>query len=257
MTTRTETFDPGAGPIRLAIRLSKADVHLVPVDDGPITVELTGRDPDRVRVELAGTTLTISEETTTRFRAPVDAVTVRLGAGASVDASLAVGELEADLALDQVRVKTASGDVRLGEVGGRLEAKTASGDLRVDRVRGQADISTASGDVRLGEVSGAVDCTCASGDVLIDHADGDVTVRTASGDLRVGRFAGRKLSCNSMSGDASIDVAPGRRVRYQLDSLSGDVRTSGGRGQPAPDAQTVDIKIKSMSGDLVLGVSEH
>lgn len=255
MSTRTETFELGTDPIRLEVRLAKADLHVVRGDDQTAVVELSGRDPDRVRVELGGTTLVVAEESS-RFRASVDAVTVRVPAGTSLDVTLGVGELDCDAPVDQVRLRTASGDVRIAESTGRVEAKTASGDLRLDRAHGDVTVTTASGDVRLGHVGGRCACTSASGDVHIAVADDDLSVRTASGDVRVGHFAGRAFQSSSMSGDVAIDVAPGRRVRYQFDSLTGEVRTRGGKSEASPDARTIEIEARSMSGDLSLGVSE-
>lgn len=257
MSTRTETFTLGPSPLRVEIRLSKADLHVVETPtEGEASVELTGREPDRVRIELAGTTLSVVEEGATRFRAPVDAVTVRVPPGTSLESSLGVGDLIADVPLDRVRLKTAAGDVRLGEVTGRCETKTAAGDVRIEHVGDDVSISTASGDVRIGRVDGACECTSAAGDVVLGRAEGDVTVRTASGDLRVERFAGRALEANSMSGDVAVDVAPGRRVRYDFQSMTGDVRTRGGKDEPDPDASTAEIRVRSMSGDLALGVSD-
>lgn len=255
MSTRSETFRVGSTPLRLEVRLSKADVRVLATDtEGEVSVELTGRDPERVRVELGGATLSVVEDGT-RFRSAVDTATFRVPAGTSLESSLGVGDLVADVALAEVHVKTASGDVRLAEVTGWCEAKTAAGDLRIDEVD-EVMISTASGDVRIGAVKGSCECTTASGDVVLGRADGDVTVRTASGDLRVARFGGRTLEANSMSGDIAVDVAPGRRVRYDFQSMTGDVRTRGGKSEPDPDATTAEIRVRSMSGDLDLGVSD-
>ena len=256
--SRTETFALGPDPLRIEVRLSKADLHLVQSGaDDQATVELAGRHPDQVRVQLSGTTLHVTEESAGRFRAAVDTVTVRAPAGSSLDASLGTGDLACDLQLGALRLRTASGDARVGHVAGRCEIKTASGDVTVACCGSDATITTASGDVRLERAEHDVTCTSASGDVTIGTAEDDVSLRTASGDLRVERFGGRSLEATSMSGDLVVDVVPGRRVRYDFQSMTGETRTRGGKSEPDPDAPVVEIRAKSMSGDLVLGVADR
>ncbi|MDX1659797.1 MAG: DUF4097 family beta strand repeat-containing protein [Nitriliruptorales bacterium] len=254
--SRIETFDLGPDPLRIEVRLSKADLHLVPSGThNQVTVELAGRHPEQVRVQLSGTSLHIVEESSGRFRAAVDTVTIRAPEGSSLDAALGTGDVTSDVRLGDLRLRTASGDARIGHVRGRCEVKTASGDVTVACCGSDATITTASGDVRLDLAEHDVTCTSASGDVTIGTAEDDVSLRTASGDLRIERFGGRTLEAKSMSGDLVVDVVPGRRVRYDFQSMTGETRTRGGRSEPDPDAPVVEIHAKSMSGDLVLGVA--
>ena len=93
----------------------------------------------------------------------------------------------------------------------------------------------------------------------MEKADGTLTARTAAGDIHVARFSGRELETKSMSGDVEVNVVPGRRVRYDFDSLSGKLRTRGGEGSsstPEGERLPVDIRVKTLTGDLTLGVTE-
>ena len=260
MSSRRETFELAAGTPRLEARLSKADLHIVASEDEhALVVELTGSNPDEVRVEQCGSTVSVIEESSRRFRSPVGSVTVWLPAGGIVDVALGVGDLTVDATLEGLRVRTASGDVRVVEVTDRCEAKTASGDLRIEHIGNSADITTASGNVRIGSVGGDCTCTSAAGDVTVTEADGTLTARTAAGDIHVSRFSGRELKTKSMSGDVEVHVVPGRRVRYDFDSLSGKLRTRGGQEPsetPEEERLPVDIRVKTLTGDLTLGVTE-
>ena len=48
-----------------------------------------------------------------------------------------------------VRVSTAGGDIRIGDIGGNVYARTSGGDLTVGRVTGEVDGRTSGGDSKM------------------------------------------------------------------------------------------------------------
>jgi hypothetical protein len=104
----------------------------------------------------------------------------------------------------EVKAETASGDLVLSRTDRSVSARTASGDLRLDAVRhGDVRLSTASGDVRVGVAAGTrvwLELSTLSGRARSDlnvgtetPASGDIDlnlrVRTASGDIDLHRVA--------------------------------------------------------------------
>jgi DUF4097 and DUF4098 domain-containing protein YvlB len=251
VTTRTERFAV-EGTAILELRLSRADVRFARAEGDEVVVELGGRAPDQVRIEQVGATIRVREEGT-GFRSPVTSATVRVPPGTRVDVDLASGDTVVDVTVHDARLRTASGDITAAELTGRAEIRSASGDVRIERLD-EAEVACASGDVRIRHVRTSCDVTSASGDVRLDHVEGGTTVKTASGDIDVTRLAGRRLDVKTVSGDTRIGIAPGRRVQFQFDSLSGDVRTA----EPAPVPELdgprdpTDIQVRSVSGDLEL-----
>ena len=95
--------------------------------------------------------------------------------------------------------------------------RTASGDVRVGAVERSAHRSpTASGDLRLADVGGPLQVRTASGDVALGHCAADVTVKTASGDVRVDRAASGQVRLQTVSGDVVVGVEPGLRIWLDL-----------------------------------------
>jgi DUF4097 and DUF4098 domain-containing protein YvlB len=122
-----------------------------------------------------------------------------------------------------VEVRSASADVVMTGEFGAIRIKSASGDVRVGSAA-RLDVDTASGDATAAFVAATTSCTTASGDVELGHVGGRLSVSTASGDVRVVRV------------DGDVDIG----------SASGDVRVECCSGS--------DIAVKSISGDLVLGL---
>lgn len=122
-----------------------------------------------------------------------------------------------------VEVRSASADISLSGDFGATRIKSASGDVRVGSAS-RLDVDTASGDATATSVAAVTSCSTASGDVELGHVGGRLTVSTASGSVRVGR--------------ADDDV--------EIGSASGDVRVERCGGS--------DIALKSISGDLVVGL---
>jgi DUF4097 and DUF4098 domain-containing protein YvlB len=156
----------------------------------------------------------------------------------STNVRVAVGVPEGcDLELSGATVDLVSRQ-RLGAV----KARTASGDIRLT----DADdlvVKTASGEVRFDAVHGHCEVTAASGDVIGDAVAGDFKANLASGDVRVGRIAG-DVSVKSASGDAQIDRAEGYDIAIR--SMSGDITIG------LPPGIRLDFDLDALSGDISL-----
>jgi DUF4097 and DUF4098 domain-containing protein YvlB len=252
---RRETF-PVAGPLRLDLKLSAGEIDVEAVDTGEAVVELeTLRGDERVveeaRVELRG------DELRVEVRDRKSTAEVRLRVAAPSGSALTVATASADLAtrgrFAEAELKSASGDLELEHVAA-LRVKSASGDVRAGEVDGEARVQIASGDVELARVAGDAEIAAASGDVRVGEAEGDVKVQSASGDQRVDSVSAGRVELTSASGDVRVGIRRGSRVFVDARSASGDVESELEIGDEPGDDEgpLVELKVTTMSGDIEL-----
>jgi Putative adhesin len=185
-------------------------------------------------------------------------VVVTCPPGSNLDFQGASAGLRVDGDLGEVSVKTASGDMKLGDVAQRLQAKTASGDLVLGEIGAGGQIVTVSGDIELAGFTGGLESRTVSGDVEIGYVRGPLALNTTSGDttLRaVSSFDDGEVRIGTISGDVRVGVARGTRVWIEAVSVSGDLESDLGlEDQPgaAEDSSgpVVPLHVKTVSGDV-------
>jgi hypothetical protein len=252
----TERF-PTPSPIGLVLRVpaGRVEIDAADTDETVVTLEplngpardrldkvVIARSDDELRVE-------VPEHRGFVGRTPEYDVAVRCPAGSRVRLRGASADLEARGRLAELDVRSASGDVAVEDVDGVVRADSASGDVRVGSA-GEVQLRTASGDLSVGRVDGPAKAQSVSGDVEIGEAAGAVEVQTVSGDLRVARVAAGPVSVSAVSGDVELAVAPGAAVWLDLRSLSGTMRSELEAGEPSADEHVVELRGKTVSGDV-------
>ncbi len=177
-------------------------------------------------------------------------------AGGDAVVTTASGDVNIRRVTGSLRVHTASGECHVDEVAGTLELESASGDQRIKIVHGTARLQAASADISVGEAKDGLEARTASGDIIVNQAEGAMHLRAQSGDVEVRRIAHGRLTASSASGDVSIGVVRGSRVRVDLDSRSGSV-TSQIPIHEAPDeggeGGLVELEVRTASGDIRIG----
>ena len=163
-----------------------------------------------------------------------------------LDAAIIVEGSSSDLAAiglrGEQRYRTASGDIDLHDVGGRLAIEAVSGDVNV--------VAAAPAELSARTVSG--DLAVRAGSITRLRAV------TTSGDLHVaGSFDGAgPFAIETVSGDATL--APANGLRVEASSITGDVRADvDARSEGPRGRRTVvvggggpDMTFRSTSGDL-------
>ncbi|MEU6263920.1 DUF4097 family beta strand repeat-containing protein [Saccharopolyspora shandongensis] len=130
----------------------------------------------------------VEQATGARLRTTAGKITVdRVSGQADVNGN-------GDIRLRQVGggavVKNIGGDIWVGEVAGDLRASSANGGITVDVARAAVDARTASGDIRIGELgSGAVDLYTPTGEVEVGVPQG--TAARLDAHTSVGRVHNR------------------------------------------------------------------
>lgn len=237
----------------------RTTVEVVPLGrGGPETVEAV-----EVRAEPHAGGHLVSIEQKERFRwGPLQIswgaeVEVRISCppGSNLDLDGGSTDLRVDGDLGDVSVKTASGDVKLGDLSGTLEIKTASGDVWAGALPAGGRIVTVSGDVWLSRHERDLYVRTVSGDVRIANVRGPFELATTSGDLLLESVDAGEVRVQAVSGDVRIGVGHGTRVWIDAASVSGDLTSHLGVENDLPEegegtAPVVPLHVKTVSGDV-------
>ncbi len=238
-------------------------------------VEVLGRDADQVHVRQDGDQISVvgpkaaagSSAATPASRSPSpcptrSTVVVRTGS-ANIVVTGTVGTAQ---------LRSGSGDVEVDVVDGALAIETGSGDIRVEdaarRRQGQERLRRRPGrrvDRR----------RCRSRPAPATSSSGRPTARpssrpapatsrsatpaptsrltTGSGDLAVTTARRGRMTAKCASGDVRIGVPAGVPVWTDISTVSGEIRSNlTGAGEPAAGADHVEVRAKTVSGDIVL-----
>ena len=263
-------------PVDLYVELGKGEVNVTATDTTATTVEVVGRESEQVEVRPGrppdqrdlgpkgnrGGSSAASRAYTVTISLPIHSNTVIKTGSADVtlDGTFGHGQIKSgsgDCRLDTfdgpLVVETGSGDVVLSRAGAELRVKSGSGDVDVAQADGILSVSTGSGDVEIGTTHGQAVVKTGSGDLEIGHASDGVSMSTGSGDMKIGTATKGKFSAKGASGDVLIGVPAGIPVWTDLTTVSGTIHSDlRGAGQPEPGADYIELRAKTVSGDIQL-----
>ncbi|MGI8702464.1 MAG: DUF4097 family beta strand repeat-containing protein [Nocardioidaceae bacterium] len=161
-----------------------------------------------------------------------------------------------DVELEQIAsgdLKAGSGDVEIDTVAESVKVKTGSGDVKVGSIRGSGDIAAGSGDVVVQDVTETIKVKTGSGDIAIVDGGDRVDVMAGSGDLMLKRIDRGEVVAKTGSGDVSIGIVRGTAAYLDIQTVTGDVTSSLDPSEmPADGDLTVSINVMSGTGDVVL-----
>ena len=270
----TDHYFESHQPVSLYVENGKGSVQVRATDTTESRVEITGRDADDVIVELRDNNLSV---TAPHHRggflsgdSKLDMV-ITVPTGSDLGVRLGSSDLDATGSYATAHIKSGSGDVSLEVLSGpavvesgsgdirivtahqELRVKSGSGDVRVDHTHSSLSVSTGSGDVEIGNNTGPTIVKTGSGDLKIGHAETDVAMTTGSGDLVIGTAARGRFSAKGASGDVHIGVPAGVPVWTDVSTVSGQISsTLEGAGEPTDGADYVELRAKTVSGDVTL-----
>ncbi|WP_101523262.1 DUF4097 family beta strand repeat-containing protein [Nocardioides houyundeii] len=163
------------------------------------------------------------------------------------------GEVEVARLAGQALLETGSGQIRIDVVAGELQAKSGSGDIVLGLVTAPATLSTGSGDVTVQTVEAELVVKTGSGDLTVTHAAADLSMATGSGDVRLTKVQRGRVGVRGASGDVRLGIPGGTPVWTDITTLSGAIRSDlPPTGEPADGQDHVEVRAKTVSGDVVL-----
>ncbi len=261
-------------PVGLLVEIGKGSVKVVATETTESTVEVRGRDADAVRVDQSGDQISVvAPKHRSGFLAgdsrldvfvtvPTDSdIALRTGsADVFVDGTVATsqvrsgsGDVQAEVFGGPAVVETGSGDIRIDEARGELRIKSGSGDVNIGQAGAPVVVSTGSGDVEIGTSAGPTVVKTGSGDLRVVDARSDVSLTTGSGDLVVRSARRGRITAKGASGDVRLGIPAGVPVWTDISTVSGEIHSNlDGAGQPQEGADHVEVRAKTVSGDVVL-----
>ena len=261
-------------PVDLYVELGKGNLTVRATETTGTEVVLTGRDADQVEVHQDGDQISViaPKQRSGVFGGDRDRldVAVTLPTGSNVAARTGSADVALEGEIGAGRIKTGSGDLRIELLTGPSEINTGSGDVRIDEARaelrvksGSGDVavrsgaalaaSTGSGDVEIGAADGPVVVKTGSGDLEVTEARGDISFMSGSGDLHVRRTRRGRITIKGASSDVQLGIPAGTPVWTDISTVSGEIRSDlNGAGQPEDGADHLEVRAKTVSGDIVL-----
>ncbi|WP_109471787.1 DUF4097 family beta strand repeat-containing protein [Ornithinimicrobium cavernae] len=264
-------------PPDLVVEIGSGHVEILAGEtNGRTLVTVTGKGAEETTIEQQGNAIAVIGPRSRHgfsFTFGSSQLTVRISTprGSGLRTKLGSADLVATGALGTCSLRSGSGDSQLEDTG-TLEATCGSGTLHVGSVTGDASLRSGSGDLRVGSVTGALQAVTGSGDVLlgslgressVKSGSGDVRVErcergagitTASGDIHVAELSGGRLDARTASGDVGVAVTAGLPAWTDIHTMTGDVTSTLAQlGQPAEGAPFVELRLRSVSGDIIVG----
>jgi hypothetical protein len=232
----------------VAIRLASAEIRLLADTTDRVTVRVPGGRtlPDRVILETTDGGVTVREQELLGLTFRPGRGTVQLEVGLPAEAEISVdtasGWIDALGLLGPQRYRTASGDVRLRDGGGRVDVNAVSGDVTLElSVAADLAVRTVSGDVTIrGGSVGALRLNTTSGDIRLDSpltGPSGNAIETLSGDVSLAATDSLRVEARTVSGDLSSELphrTEGRMGRRTL--ILGD--------------GAIELSFRSVSGNL-------
>ena len=263
-------------PVSLTIEIGAGSVSVQATRTTETVVRVDGPRADDVVVEQRGDEIVVLGRDADRGwgflggRAPLDVV-VSAPAGSNLLAQTASARLTTDGRIGAARIRSASGEIRVEEIGrdgivesgsGTIEVRTAVGDLRLKAGSGDIAIGRAgsgleavlgSGSIEVESVGGRVSLRSGSGDIRVREAASDLEAMTASGDIAIEQVRGGAIKATTASGDVRVGVGAEIPVWTDIRTISGEIRSDlRGAGQPQPGQGHVEIHVSTVSGDVTL-----
>jgi len=146
-----------------------------------------------------------------------------------------------------VELKTAGGDVSVGDLHGFVKAHTSGGGVRLAHIDGPVDAHTSGGDVRLDGASGNANLHTSGGSVVTGDIGGNLEIKSSGGSLEANRVGGTVFARTSGGG---ITI---REVRGAIDA-----ETSGGSIRATISAQPkADSRLSTSGGGITVALAPN
>lgn len=244
-----ETFSVDENP-NLDVRIPVGRIEIRESKTGQVRVKVDTRDPG-LYVEQRGNTIVVASDKEGSFiTRSTSYVEIETPSGSDAYLGAASARIETLVPLGDVEIKSASGDVEVEEADS-LRVKSASGNLRVGWVKDRLLFTSASGDLKVNKSEGSnTAASTASGNVRIEESNASLDVNTVSGNLRVNRYEGPRANLKSMSGSMVVCIPAGTSIDLDVSLLSGSLRLPKPEETKTPVERSMSLRAKSVSGDL-------
>ena len=244
---------PTPTPIDLYVENAAGSVDVFADAQAETTVDIAGRIPEEVVVELTGQRLTIRPRRRHRLRHQRLDITVHLPAGSTVEAVTAAAGVTVRGTIASLEATAASASVSVDDVTGAVSVGSASGSLRAGAIGGPLSFRSASGSLRADKVGGECTASSASGSITIGVVDDDVAASSVSGAVAVREAHRGTVELSATSGSVEVGVRRGTVAWLDVSSVGGRVRSDlTDEGAPTSGGAALTVRARSVSGHVAV-----
>ncbi len=209
-----------------------SDVKVIYSEADEIKVTIYGEEKDKVTSEIVNDTLKVSKNIKNHFCFGF--------CGWNEDAIIIALPMNMQ---NKLEINTVSGDINLLDFNQMdIKVKTTSGDVKIGNVA-DTTINTTSGDIEI-YTTNVTSVETVSGEIVIGNINSKANLKTTSGDIDILNIKCEEASnIKSISGDVTIKNVTNAYV--EASSTSGDIKIEN-NDRFAP----VNLTIKTTSGDI-------
>lgn len=102
------------------------------------------------------------------------------------------------------------------------DVRTAGGDITVGNLTGRLSVQTSGGDIDLARIDGDINATTSGGDIALAEGTASARLRTSGGDIEI-RSAGASVDASTSGGDVAATFEGGVPADATLSSSGGDI----------------------------------
>lgn len=162
-----------------------------------------------------------------------------------VKAATSSGSIHLKQITGAVEAADAGGDIAVAECGGDLAANTSSGAIRVQQVRGKATLSNSGGDIAVADAENALVARTSSGSIRVKLVKGDLTANDAGGDI-FAETVGGDMTASTSSGAIKVGQVKGKRAEFK--NAGGNIEVGEMDGSLAAQTSSGAINIRTAKG---------
>lgn len=173
---------------------------------------------------------------------------IRIGELAGkVSAHTSGGAIDLKYATGSVAAFDSGGDILIGGTDGEILARTSSGAIKVQKVQGKADISNSGGDILIGDAGQMVVARTSSGAIRLKSVKGNVEASNSGGDIQA-ETVGGEMTASTSSGSISIGQLKGESAR--LSNSGGAISLGSAEGSVVAKTSSGAIKLNNVGGSV-------
>lgn len=171
-------------------------------------------------------------------------ITVPKQSELDLDVNVVLGDIDIEgfQALNTIKLYTASGDIDVEHVAGKVYAETLLGDVSISAVEGGVEMVSKSGDLNVSHVTEGVTMNALNGDIRVEEVNKEIIVDTKSGDINIAQ-ANERLKAVTLAGDITISSSQ-VGGDWDVQSLAGDLTIS------LPKDGNYSLDAKTIAGEL-------
>ena len=190
--TKSFAVSPGG---QLSVDVDRGSIEIKTTDRGSVDIEVSrkvrGSDARAAEVLKDHVVTTTQEGNNVEVRAEYKGLKASGWFGGSPQINVSY-QISVPRKFD-VNLKTAGGNLRVGDLTGKTQVRTSGGNLALEKIQGPVVGHTSGGNISAVGCQGPVDLKTSGGNLKLSEIEGDVTAVTTGGSIHAEKLNGRMV----------------------------------------------------------------